>query len=87
MDVPTIAIIFFFYGLAFFSMGTAITLEAGRGTDERLRYALHPLALFGFLHGAHEWLEMFQILGILPGQDTAPLTWHSIRIEIGRAHV
>ncbi len=42
MDVPTIAIIFFFYGLAFFSMGMAITLEAGRGTDERLRRALRP---------------------------------------------
>lgn len=82
MDVPSIALIFFFYGLAFFSMGLAVTLEAGRGSDERLRYALRPLALFGFLHGTHEWLEMFQILGILPGQDTAPLAWQSIRIAL-----
>jgi len=82
MDVPSIALIFFFYGLAFFSMGLAVTLEVGRGSDERLRYALRPLALFGFLHGTHEWLEMFQILGILPGQDTAPLAWQSIRIAL-----
>ena len=82
MDVPNIALIFFFYGLAFFSMGLAVTLEVGRGSDERLRYALRPLALFGFLHGSHEWLEMFQILGILPGQETAPLAWQSIRIAL-----
>ncbi len=85
MDVPSIALIFFFYGLAFFSMGLAVTLEAGRGSDERLRYALRPLALFGFLHGTHEWVEMFQILGILPGQDTAPLAWQSIRIAKSRS--
>ncbi len=82
MDVHNIALIFFFYGLAFFSMGLAVTLEVGRGSDERLRYALRPLALFGFLHGSHEWLEMFQILGILPGQETAPLAWQSIRIAL-----
>ncbi len=82
MDVSSIALIFFFYGLAFFSMGLAVTLEVGRGSDERLRYALRPLALFGFLHGTHEWLEMFQILGILPGQDTALLAWQSIRIAL-----
>jgi hypothetical protein len=37
MDVSSIALIFFFYGLAFFSMGLAVTLEVGRGSDERLR--------------------------------------------------
>ena len=82
MDIPNIALIFFFYGLAFFSMGLAVTLEVGRGSDERLQYALRPLALFGFIHGTHEWVEMFQILGILPGQSTAPLAWQSIRIAL-----
>ncbi|MGB2897216.1 MAG: hypothetical protein WBB65_13765 [Anaerolineales bacterium] len=67
MDVPTIAIFFFFYGLAFFSMGMTITLEGGRGTDECLRRALQPLAVFGLLHGSHEWLDMFELLRLLPG--------------------
>jgi hypothetical protein len=80
VDRITIALIFFVYGLAFFSMGMAITLEAGRGTDERLRWALRPLAGFGLLHGAHEWLEMFELLKVLPLQFEAPLFWTSIRI-------
>lgn len=82
MPTSTIAIIFFFYGLAFFSMGLAITLEAGRGSDERLRHALRPLAGFGWLHGAHEWLEMFQILYLLPGQDIIPIFWESVRVAL-----
>ncbi len=82
MSDTSIALIFFVYGLAFFSMGLAITLEAGRGSDERLRHALRPLAAFGLLHGVHEWLEMFEILELLPGQSAAPLAWRSIRIGL-----
>jgi signal transduction histidine kinase len=78
----SIALIFFVYGLAFFSMGLAIMLEAGRGSDERLRHALRPLAAFGVLHGIHEWIEMLEILELLPGQATAPLAWRSIRIGL-----
>lgn len=69
MDNFSIAIIFFFYGLAFYSMGLAILLEIGHGSDERLRRALRPLSAFGFIHGSHEWLEMFSYLhpvGIQP---------------------
>src|SRR3989337_1355371 len=62
MNVPSIVTIFFFYGLAFFSMGLAIALEGGRGSDVRLRHGLRALALFGLIHGAHEWAEMFERL-------------------------
>lgn len=82
MDRITIALIYFVYGLAFFSMGLAITLEAGRGSDDRLRWALRPLAGFGLLHGAHEWIEMFELLKVLPLQDEAPLFWTSFRIGL-----
>ena len=82
MSDTSIALIFFVYGLAFFSMGLAITLEAGRGSDVRLRHALRPLAAFGLLHGIHEWIEMLEILMLLPGQGTAPLAWRSIRIAL-----
>ena len=47
-------LIYFLYGLAFFSMGLAIMLELAHGSDERLRHAFRPLAVFGFLHGLHE---------------------------------
>jgi hypothetical protein len=82
VDRVTITLIYFVYGLAFFTMGFAITLEAGRGSDERLRWALRPLAGFGLLHGAHEWLEMLELLKSLPLQFQAPLFWTSVRIGL-----
>ena len=82
VDRITIALIYFIYGLAFFSMGLAVTLEAGRGSDERLRWALRPLAGFALLHGGHEWLEMFELLKVLPLQYAAPLFWTSLRVGL-----
>jgi signal transduction histidine kinase len=75
MSNSVLVLIFLFYGLAFFSMGLAITLEIGHGTDPRLRHALRPLAGFGILHGLHEWIEMLGLLGVLPGMKTAELLW------------
>jgi signal transduction histidine kinase len=82
VDRITIALIYFIYGLAFFSMGLAVTLEVGRGSDERLRWALRPLAGFALLHGGHEWLEMFELLKVLPLQYSAPLFWTSLRVGL-----
>ncbi len=56
-------LIYFFYGLAFFSMGLVVALEGGRANDPRLRSGLRPLAVFGILHALHEWLEMFERMG------------------------
>jgi len=78
----TIAIIFFFYGLAFFCMGLAITLEIGHGSDVRLRNALRPLAVFGLVHGIHEWLEMFDLLGLLHFTSLGHLLWEAIRLGL-----
>jgi len=55
-------VVFFFYGLAFFSMGLAVWMEAGRSPDLDGARALLFLAGFGLLHGIHEWLEVFTIL-------------------------
>ncbi len=74
--------IFFFYGLAFFCMGLAILIELGRSTEERLRFALPALAIFGLLHGAHEWYEMFQLLNLLPRQEQAYFVWEALRMAI-----
>ncbi|HEX6384479.1 MAG TPA: sensor histidine kinase [Anaerolineae bacterium] len=58
-----IVVIYFFYGLAFFSMGLLVWLESGRAAEYRLARAMSPLAGFGIIHGLHEWFEMFQRLG------------------------
>jgi signal transduction histidine kinase len=82
MSVGTYVLIFSVYGLAFYSMGLALLLEGGRGSDLRLRQALRPLAAFAFLHGLHEWIEAYDRLNLLPGQDTYPLIWDSFRLAI-----
>jgi signal transduction histidine kinase len=61
-----IAVIFFIYGLAFFSMGLATAIEADRAGDQRVRRGLLALSTFGLLHGTHEWYDMFEILGLIP---------------------
>lgn len=72
--------VFFIYGLAFFCMGLVVMLEGNRASDERLRHALRPLAVFGLVHGCHEWLEMFFFLGVLPGQREVAVVWEAVRL-------
>ena len=65
---PNIVAVYFLYGLAFFSLGLAVWLESGRASQLRFARAMGPLAAFAILHSVHEWLEMFQRLGVLvPG--------------------
>jgi signal transduction histidine kinase len=63
LGVPYIVPIYFIYGLAFFSMGLLVAIEGGRASDMRLRRALPPLAGFGLVHAAHEWMEMYVLMG------------------------
>ncbi len=68
----TYTVIYFLYGLAFFSMGLLVALEGGRSSDERLRKALRPLWGFGIVHATHEWLKMFDGLLIQFGHLNHP---------------
>jgi signal transduction histidine kinase len=54
--------IFFFYGLAFFTMGLAVWLETNHSSELDFSRALRPLAGFGLVHGSHEWFEMALII-------------------------
>lgn len=61
--IHNLPLIFFFYGLAFFYMGLAITLEVGRSkTENEFAWALVPLGWFGLVHGGHEWFEMCYLI-------------------------
>jgi len=55
-------LVFFVYGLSFFSMGLAMALESGRSPLLAEARVLRPLAVFGLVHGSHEWLEMVLLL-------------------------
>jgi signal transduction histidine kinase len=49
--------VFFFYGLAFFSMGLGIILEVSHSSELDFARSLKYLAGFGLVHGIHEWFE------------------------------
>ncbi|MHB0976776.1 MAG: GAF domain-containing SpoIIE family protein phosphatase [Candidatus Aquicultorales bacterium] len=59
------AIIYFLYGLAFFSMGIALLPLFTRPSSFPLVRALPWLAGFGIVHGIHEWIEFLEITGAL----------------------
>jgi signal transduction histidine kinase len=56
----TIIPIYFFYGLAFYSLGMALLIESGRASELRLARSMRLLAGFGLLHGVHEWIDMLE---------------------------
>ena len=75
-----IVYVYFFYGLAFFALGLVVLLESGRTSEFRFARALLPLALFGLVHGAHEWFEMFQIFAAHETQNPAEIAADIFRI-------
>jgi signal transduction histidine kinase len=72
--------VYFIYGLAFFSMGLAILLEVGRADLLAEARALRPLAVFGLLHGLHEWLEIFLLQSEWLG-TILPTYWDWLRLS------
>jgi signal transduction histidine kinase len=63
--VRNIIAVFFVYGLAFFTLGSALALASRRASRFRFVRAIPALAAFGILHGSHEWYEMFQKIAAL----------------------
>src|SRR5512141_2933949 len=52
-------LILFLYGLVFFVMGLAITLQSRRASRLELARSLGWLAAFGIAHGLCEWGDLF----------------------------
>ena len=73
--------VYFIYGLAFFSMGLAILLEVGRAPILAEARVLRPLAVFGLLHGLHEWLEIFLLQSEWLGTVLPPY-WAWLRLGL-----
>ncbi len=43
-------------------MGLAVLIEVGHSSELDFAKALRPLAIFGLVHGSHEWFEMFLLI-------------------------
>ncbi len=82
--IENIVVVFFLYGLGFFSMGLAVWLELGRSSEFRRTRALLFLAGFGLLHGSHEWIEVYTHL---PGVDTTADPVGHLLLEVFRVSV
>ena len=74
--------VFFFYGLAFFAMGLVVLLESGRASEFRFARAMLPLALFGLLHGLHEWYEMFQLFAAAKSGHVPGVAEEAVRVAL-----
>jgi len=62
-------VVYFVYGLAYFIMGLVLLLEYWRLTPDAPQKKLFmPLAVFGLIHGIHEWLEILLITFLRLGE-------------------
>jgi signal transduction histidine kinase len=80
--VRNIIVVFFFYGLAFFTMGLVLALASRRTSELKFARAIVPLAAFGLLHGIHEWIEMFQKIATLTGGYTPTIPQEAVRLSV-----
>ncbi|GEM_PF-1402284 len=55
--------VYLMYGLAYFTMGLAVWVKIRPLAGNRLAGVFTWLVIFGFAHAAHEWFEMFRIIG------------------------
>lgn len=76
-NVPTVIYIYLVYGLAFIVMGSLIALQGNVPNAILPRLSLVLLALFGFVHGINEWVDM--LIPELPPVAQVPLN----RIGLG----
>ncbi len=74
--------IFFFYGLAFYSLGLALLVESGRASELGFARSMRLLAGFGLLHGYHEWFDMFERGMALYYDRTFPLWLVWLRLAV-----
>lgn len=78
----TIIVIFFFYGLAFYSLGLALLVESGRASELGFARSMRLLAGFGLLHGFHEWFDMTEHALTLYYDHPVPTEWVWLRLGV-----
>jgi two-component system, NtrC family, sensor kinase len=60
--IPFVYPLYFFYGAAFLFLGISISVTNMKGSDLKLAGSLWMLGVFGFLHGIHEWGELYPLI-------------------------
>jgi two-component system NtrC family sensor kinase len=60
--IPMVYPLYFFYGAAFLFLGISISVTNMKGSDLKLANSLWMLGVFCFMHGVHEWLELYPLI-------------------------
>src|SRR3990172_5327706 len=55
-------LLYFLYGAAFLILGLSIIIKDMKGSDLLLADSLWLLGMFGFTHGAREWIEIYPLI-------------------------
>jgi len=61
-NIPTVYLIYIFYGGAFLFLSVAIAMKDLRASDLKLARILRLLGLFGLTHGVHELLQIYPLI-------------------------
>jgi two-component system, NtrC family, sensor kinase len=61
-SIPIEYPLYFFYGASFLFLGVSISVTNMKESDLKLANGLWMLGVFGFLYGAHEWLELVPLI-------------------------
>ncbi|MBW3698223.1 GHKL domain-containing protein [Vibrio sp. T187] len=78
MDMLILFSIYLIYGLAFFAIGFSIIFRNYQNSQISISKLLPTLAVFGFIHGIHEWSELY--IELYEHEYS-----HSINIEVFKA--
>src|SRR3990170_3076652 len=57
-NITPIYFLYLLYGASFLFLGVSMTAKDMKGSNLKLGESLWVLSSFGFIHGAHEWLEL-----------------------------
>ena len=71
-------ILYLLYGLAFFTLGVAILSRDIRLSELGIAGIIRLLAVFGLIHGFHEWLELLEHLE--PGIKTPVFSFFRLAV-------
>ena len=75
-------IVYLFYGGAFFAIGVSITSRDTSLSKLKIARFLWIFALFGYIHGSHEWYEMFLKINTLNSAPEPSVTTNIIKLGL-----
>ncbi|MBF0429921.1 MAG: sensor histidine kinase [Fibrobacteria bacterium] len=82
--VNHMVLVYFFYGLSFFSLGISILTQTRKGSAFNFGANLWLLGLFGLLHGFNEWMDMLLLLGESYWSTSGVTILENVRFFLGK---